>query len=340
MFEENRNSLSYKIQKNPFLLGLGIIVVAVVLVGVFSLGSAISEKKQSLEATTAPATESLNTGLTEARPEDDKIITLEGMERYSESIKTVSATKENNCVRITVEYTDKKSLLDVHYAANVMSLDVYPVFYFYINNGTQVGLPAELKLKGDTIAQYSLYNIEDLVNTVALTDKITVNYENVLNALKFNLYIKHKNGDGVGRTILGTYAMNYEDFTSKYPLTPVMYSDAAQGIKSVEMVKEDEFVWLDIYFTDEAAYKKLNNNFENNFLCFGFEKGGKKQDWNFITTEYDDIYMLRCKFDSYSMKQLLEEIGETGLTIPELFGFRINVWTSNYDTETPLFTMG
>ena len=51
MEEMNKNSLSYKIQKNPFLLGLFVIVIAVVLIAIFSLSSAISEKTKEFETT-------------------------------------------------------------------------------------------------------------------------------------------------------------------------------------------------------------------------------------------------------------------------------------------------
>lgn len=52
----NKNSLSYKIQKNPFLLGLFVIVIAIALVAIFSLTSAIQKKTKELEATTEKTT--------------------------------------------------------------------------------------------------------------------------------------------------------------------------------------------------------------------------------------------------------------------------------------------
>ena len=56
MDEMNKNSLSYKIQKNPFLLGLFVIVIAVALIAIFSLSSAISKKAKELETTTEKTT--------------------------------------------------------------------------------------------------------------------------------------------------------------------------------------------------------------------------------------------------------------------------------------------
>ena len=56
MDEMNKNSLSYKIQKNPFLLGLFVIVIAIALVAIFSLSSAISKKAKEFETTTEKTT--------------------------------------------------------------------------------------------------------------------------------------------------------------------------------------------------------------------------------------------------------------------------------------------
>ena len=56
MDEMNKKSLSYKIQKNPFLLGLFVIVVAIALVAIISLSSAISKKAKEFETTTEKTT--------------------------------------------------------------------------------------------------------------------------------------------------------------------------------------------------------------------------------------------------------------------------------------------
>ena len=81
------------------------------------------------------------------------------------------------------------------------------------------------------------------------------------------------------------------------------------------------------------------NDFENNFVCFGFEKGGFNYDWKFISTEYDDLMMIRCKFDSYALTQFNTDIEGNDLSMSELFDYKINVWTSDYDNETPLLTI-
>ena len=337
MDQINKKSLSYKIQKNPFLLGLFVVVAAIALVAIFSLSSAMSKKANEFETTT----EATTVETTSAPVEEVKVISLEGLKKNIDTIENVSADFDNKSAKIIVEFKDKEALLDAHYATNDFTIDVVPVFCFYINNGTQVTCPGEFRFLSDgKSAEYTLREIDDLVNVVALTDEITVNYENVFEVLKFNVYLEHQSKEGVGRTIVGTYAKTTESFNKDNAETPALVSNLSEGVEKVEVTSADEFIWIDIYFTDEESYKNLNHNFENNFVCFGFEKGGKKFDWKFISTEYDDICMIRCKFDTYSLKQLADEIGDKSVTIPTLFtDYQINFWTSDYDTENQLFTM-
>lgn len=338
MDEMNKNSLSYKIQKNPFLLGLFVIVVAIALVVIFSLSSAISEKAKELETTT----ETTTVLTTQAQVvEKDDSISLEGLKKRVDTIKNVSADYNKNSVKIIVEFEDKDALLDAHYASNDFTIDVVPVFCFYINNGTQVSCPGEFKFLSDgKSAEYTLTEIDDIVNAVALTDELTVNYKNILEVLKFNVYLEHQSKEGVGRTVVGTYPKTVEGFNKEYPVTPAVVSSLNKGVEKVQVTTADEFIWIDIYFADEESYNSLNHDFENNFVCFGFEKGGKKFDWKFISTEYEDLCMIRCKLDTYALTQLADEISDKSITIPTLFtDYQINVWTSDYDTETNLFTL-
>ena len=338
MDETNKNSLSYKIQKNPFLLGLFVIVIAIALVAIFSLSSAISKKAQELETTTEKTTIE-----TTVKPvvEAEDTISLDGLKKCVDTIKKVSADYDNESVKITVEFEDKNALLNAHFATNDFTVNVTPVFYFYINNGMQVACPGEFRFLSDgKSAEYSLYEISDIVNAVALTDDLTVNYKNILENIKYNLYLEHRSNDGVGRTIIGTYPKTVESFNKDYPSSPAVVSNLNEGVEKVLVTSADEFIWVDIYFADEESYNKLNHNFENNFICFGFEKGGKKFDWKFISTEYDDLCMIRCKLDAYALKQLADEIDDKSITIPALFkDYQINVWTSDYETETQLFVL-
>ena len=170
MDEMNKNSLSYKIQKNPFLLGLFVIVITIALVAIFSLSSAISKKAKEFETTTEKTTVE-----TTAKPvvEVEDSIALNGLKKRIETIKNVSADYDNECVKLIVEYEDKEALLNAHFANNDFTIDVTPVFYFYINNGMQVACPAEFKFLSDgKSAEYRLYEINDIANVVALTDEI------------------------------------------------------------------------------------------------------------------------------------------------------------------------
>lgn len=338
MAETNKKSLSYKIQKNPALLVFIIIVFAVVIFAVANITSAIQEKsKENKETTTEIITEKQEeTDTTSA--EVGAVSKDYNIKKYSNDIKSVKPEKDENSVSLKVEYKDKASLLKNHYAQDVNNVQAVPVFCFYLKDGTQVKCPGELRLLGDSnIAVYTLSVINDYANVVALTDEITVNYDNVLDN-GFNVYLQNKN-DGTGKTLLGTYGKTVEDM-SLTVTEKANVSNITQGIKTVEITKNDEFIWVDIYYNDITSYTELNNDFITNFVCFGFEKGGVKFKRDFITTEYDSLNMVRCKFDSYSLKSLADEMGTGDITVNDLFtDYVISVWTSDYDKDTNLFTI-
>lgn len=338
MSEVNKKSFSYKVQKNPFLLGLILIMVIVIVAVTFILSSTIQEKADEIKSTTEASTQEVET--TDSAPAEDNIIELEKIKKHVNGIKEYSAEATDDGVKLTVTFDKEENLLDAHFAGGGSFVDVVPIFYFYVNNGSQIGCPGELKFLSDGVSvEYTLSKLDDFANVVALTDQFTVTNKNIF-ALNFNVYLQHKTNDGVGRTVIGNYSITCEEYNKNYAKTPADVSELAEGVKAVDVTKADEFIWVDIYFADEDAYKALNNNFENNFLCFGFEKGGKKFDWKFMATEYDNIKMIRCKFDSYSMAELQKELDDKNITIPELFEeYEINIWTSNYDKEQTLFTL-
>ena len=341
MDEMNKKSLSYKIQKNPFLLGLFVIVVAIGMIVVFTLSSAISKKAQELEVSTTTQQATQSTTSASAIVNQEESVSLKGLKKRVNTIKYVAADYDNKSARIVVEFNDKEALLEAHYASNDFTIDIVPVFCFYINNGMQVTCPGEFKFLSDgKSAEYTITEITDLANAVALTDSLTIDYDNIFESLKFNLYLEHQSKDGVGRTIVGTYPKTVEEFTLAYGNGPAAVSGLNEGVEKVEIITADEFIWVDVYFADEESYSQLNHEFENNFVCFGLEKGGKLFDWKFISTEYDDLCMIRCKLDTYALTQLADEIGDKSITIPALFeNYKIDVWTSDYDTENPLFTI-
>ena len=135
MDEMNKNSLSYKIQKNPFLLGLFVIVIAIALVAIFSLSSAISKKAKEFETTTEKTTVE-----TTVKPvvEEEKVISLEGLKKRVDTIQNVNADFDNESAKIIVEFKDKEALLEAHFATNDFTIDIVPVFCFYFGNGSQV----------------------------------------------------------------------------------------------------------------------------------------------------------------------------------------------------------
>ena len=336
MENKDKNSLLYKVQKNPFIIVLFLIVLVVMVVCIASLSKAMKAKTEELKSTTAPA-------VTEAPTEKvtlpDYTVQLNNVKKYAENIKNVSAHYENTAAVLTVEFKDKESLLGAHVAENEFSIKMTPYFVFYISNGVQVRCPATLRLAEDGVSvNYILNSIDDLKNAVALTDSITIDYSNVLSAIRFNLYLELNEGEDIGRTLISTYGLSYEEFVEKHGGEPVEVSEKAEGVKDVELVTTDKFVWLDITFENEEAYKSLNHNFTNNFVCFGFELGGKKFERKFIVTQYDNLNMLRCKFDAYSLRELIDETGEN-VTIPELFGSYMSIWTTDYETEQALFAI-
>ncbi len=338
MAETNKKSLGYKIQKNPFLLVFLIIIFAVLIFGIVNITSAIQEKsKEKEENTTEIITETQE--ITEASvTEVHETEELLNVKKYSSAINNVSLEKNKSDVSLKVEYKDKERLLKTHNAKDINNSQVVPVFCFYLKDGTQVECPGELKLhENGNIAEYRLSVIDDFANAIALVDEVTVNFDNVLDN-PFNLYLRNKT-DGNGKTIFGTYKKSVEDVSKNGDEIAKVFN-TANGIKSVEITKTDKFVWVDIYYTDVASYTKLNNDFITNFVCFGFERDGVSFKRDFIITEYDSLNMVRCKFDSYSLESLADEMGVSEITVSELFSdYVISVWTTDYDKETSLFTI-
>lgn len=338
--DNQENGFSNKIIKNPFVIVLCVIVVGLSVFMVFTLSKAINSKISQLEAerTTAPVT-------TEETPvyeetTSDNTVKLGVVKKYSELIEGVSVVKEANRIAVTVEFIDESALLEEHYAQNAFSVDVVPVFHFYINNGTKVELPGELRLLSDSKSVvYYLSEINDFANVIAITDNNTVTLDNIMSN-DFNIYLRHKTRDGVGQTILGTYGQSVEQFKGLHSATPADTFDVNEDVKLVETTVADEFIWVDIYFNDEETYNKYNSKLSANFICFGLENGGKLYKWDFFVTEYDNLNMLRCKFDNYSLSELMKEMEEENITVKELFeDYDISIWCSDYKTETDLFCL-
>lgn len=341
MEQENKKGIGYKIQKNPFLLGLFVIVITVALFAISSLSTAIQERVREKDATTEVSTtaEEKTTSVAETKPENQ--LNIGEFKKYAQSITSVTAEKEANRVAVTVAFEDEDALLEAHFANNLGDISVVPMFYFYIDKGTTpVKCPGEIRLLSDgKSVVYYLSEFSDYANAVGLTDNVTVSLDNVLYN-KFNICIEHKENDGISKTIVGTYGQSVEQFNSLHGKQPAKVTKTAKGIKRVETTITEEFVWVDIYYTDVDSYTKLNNGLINNFIKFKFEKGGKFYDADFIISEHESVNMVRCKFDSYSLAPLSKEMDMKNITVEELFTkYQISVFSSNYDTNTNLFTL-
>ena len=331
MADTNKKSLSYKLQKNPILLVFGIIAIAVALFVIVNVTSAIKEKadaKSTTEATVITTTET-------TVPETEAVAQLKNVTLYNKNIVSYTVENDEISVSLKVKYKDKESLLKTHNASNVNEADYIPVFCFYNAEGTQFSCPGELKLDSTSnTAVYTLSVLSDFANAIALTDEVTVTYENALD-LPFNVCVQSKSSGNVVETLMGTHSKKCDN--SEYKVNVL---NVAKGVKKAELTKADEFIWLDIYFDDVNAYTELNNDFITNFVRFGVNYNGGTYKRDFIVTEYDSLNMIRCKFDSYSMESLAKEMGNSDLSVADIFGnYPVSVWTSDYDVETTLFSI-
>lgn len=337
MAKANKKSLGYKIQKSPFLFVFIIVIAAVVLFTVINITDSIAEKNRNKADEETKAFVETNVEAV-AEQKVDNSVELSGLIKYDSSIVSVTAEKSNGKVVVKAVYSDKAALLKSHCVDNNVSF-VAPIFCFYTNDGVQLKCPGELELiEGNATAVYSLSLIDDYKNAIALSDEITVDFDNILDN-GFNIYLQHKTEKGKGSTVLGTYQKSVEDYNKATSDLSVI-SNPAVGIKNIEITKHDKFVWIDIYYNDADAYSKLNYNFDTNFVRFSFDKNGVEHKRDFIIAEYDEINMLRCKFDEYSLNELADETGDTDKTVSDLFSdYTISVSSRNYKTETGLFTI-
>ncbi len=339
---DNNNGVGKKIQKNPFLLGLLVVVVTVALFAISTLSTAIQDKirEKEQETTVTTTEEAQTTAVENEKPEN--AIEVGTIKEYIDGIENVSCEKEANRVAVKVTFADEESLVAAHFANNIGEISVVPMFYFYVDNSAvQIKCPGEIRLLSDGKSViYYLSEFTDYANAAGVADNVTITLDNLLTK-KFNLSVEHKTNDGVSKTVLGTYGNSVEQYNKLYGKAPVNAINLADGIKRVESTVTDEFVWVDIYYTDLEAFTKLNNDLITNFIKFKLEKGGKFYESNFLVTEYESVNMMRCKFDTYSLEALAQEMDLQGeLTVKTLFeSYDISVYSSDYDTETALFTI-
>ena len=331
MADTNKKSLSYKLQKKPILLVFGIIAIAVALFVIINVTSGIKEKIDSKKATETTDVTTITTTV----PETEAVEQLQNVMFDDNEVVSYIVEKTEVSVSLNVKFKDKATLLKVHNASDVNNQDYIPVFCFFNADGVSFNCPGELKLDAKTnSAVYTLYEINDLANAIALTDEVTVTYDNVFD-LPFEVWLQSKATGDIASFVLGTYQRETGVAREDYGMNLV---NPAKGVKKAELTRTDEVVWLDVYFDDVNAYTELNNDFITNFVRFGVSSNGVTYKRDFIVTEYDSLNMIRCKFDSYSMAGLSKEMGNTTLNAGDIFtDYPVSVWTSDYDVETVLF---
>ncbi len=339
--ENNNNGVGKKIQKNPFLLGLFVVVITVALFAISTLSTAIQERIREKEQQPSTTTgEIQTTAPQEVKPEN--AIEVGSVKKYVDGIENISCEKEANRVAVKVTFEDEEKLVAAHFANTIGEISVVPMFYFYVDNSAvQIKCPGEIRLLSDGKSViYYLSEFTDYANAAGVADNVTITLDNLLTK-KFNVCLEHKTREGVSKTILGTYGNSVEQFITLYGKEPIKVKNLANGIKRVEATVTDEFIWVDIYYTDLEAFTKLNNDLITNFIKFKLEKGGKFYESDFLITEYESINMMRCKFDTYSLDALAKEMDLQGkLTVKTLFeSYDVSVFSSDYDTETALFTI-
>ena len=333
MADSNKKSLSYKLQKNPLLVVLGIVAIALALFIVVKVSSVIKEhndNKQETEIITTTNVESTDS-------ETEAVEQLKNVIIYNKDIESYTVEKTEDAVSLVVKFSSKKRLLTAHNTADANNSDYIPLFCFYGADGTLFKCPGELKLdtKKET-ATYTLSQFNDFAIAFALTDDKTVTVDNILD-IPFNICVQSKSTGEMGATLLGTYVNENGTLYANHSVDLV---NPVKGIKKVELTKNDEFMWLDIYYDDFAAYSKLNNDFINSNVSFILDYNGTTYKRDFITTEYDSLNMVRCKYDSYAMPELCDSIGNSSLTVNDIFSqYNVTVQSATSDVEQTLFSM-
>lgn len=330
----NKNSIAVKMQKNPFVFVGIIMLVVILLISIFAVSSSV---KKSLEKSNAETTETESRILVptqakapEETTEPSKNTELTDIKTYADGINSVTADFEKNRTAVNVSFKDSPSLYN-SFGVNAKSkTDGNCYFVFYLNENTVLKLPCEKYIAKDNVnVTFYLYDIDDYKTVLSLTDSLNIDYGNILSSRKFNIVFENKNGDV--KTVLGNADFEF----SKTKESDV--NTFVKGIKKVEIIKEKEFAWVDIYYTDESNYQYLNRKFENNFIGFTFDTSKGTKDYLFSVTRYDGLNMLRCKFDSYALEQINSEFELNCESVSD-FLRNITVYSSNYDSKTDLFS--
>ncbi len=323
------------IRERPFLSVLSVVVVGVAVFVAATLSNAMDNKIASLTQESANTTEAVASQDFSYKPQQNTV-SIDKLKSYYSVPTEVVVNKEANRIAVNVTFEKDEALLTEHYAANAFSMEVVPVFCFYIDNGKQIKIPGTLRLGEDAKSiSYYLSDIDDLQIAATYLTEETISLQNVINK-DFNIYLQHKTKDSVGKTVLGTFSKSVEEYEAQFSGDDIPVVDRWKDIKNIDMTVTDEFVWFDLYFQDEKVYEQYTGKFER----FGFEHGGKLFKGDFISKEYDSLYMIRLKFNEDDFSHLLKAMGEEKLTLKNLFAeYSIEVWTTDNKASQTLFCL-
>ena len=128
MSEVNKKSFSYKVQKNPFLLGLILIMVIVIVAVTFILSSAIQEKANEIKSTTEASTQEVET--TDSAPAEDNIIELEKIKKHVTELKSIRQKQLMTALSLQLLSIRRKTFLMLTLQAVAPLLTLFPYFIF------------------------------------------------------------------------------------------------------------------------------------------------------------------------------------------------------------------
>ena len=318
MSKKTKKSFADKMQKSPFMM-VGVIAAAVAaLIVVLSVTSGIKKGIAEKNAETTAPFKSAETAVTEAKLFNSKQAESKDVKLYDKSVRTASYAATSSFFRLSLSFSGGVPEINSAFIA------------VFIDEKTVVKLPCTVET--DKIsADFLLEDISDIKNLLSVTDGINLTFESFPAAKPFALYINTASSPDKALALCGTFKGTPSSASVE---NKALFHDAESRIKRVETVMNDGFLWLDIYFADENSFNTLNYGFKNNFI--GFKYGDKST--LFSVTEYKDLKMLRCKFDSYALAQFRKDTGKSDITIPEIFK-DVEIFSSNYDDKTELFIL-
>lgn len=319
MSSKSKKSFAEKMQKSPFMTVGAIAAAVLALVVILSVTSGIKKGIAEKNAETTAPNKRVEASSTEAKLFNSKAAENGNIKLYDKSVKSASAAATRSVFKISVSFTNGTPDIKSAFIA------------VFVDGNTVIKLPCNVSTDKMS-AEFSLDDISDAKNVLSLTDGINLTFETFAQAKPYAVFASGSESDFGDTVALCGTQKNTGDFSLVE--NGASFSSASSGIKRVEASKNDKFLWLDIYFADEESFKGLNFGFKNNFV--GFNYGGSST--LFSVTEYENLKMLRCKFDSYALEQLKNETGDSDLTISEVFK-NVEIFSSDYDETTRLFVL-